>query len=289
MESATHFRFSRRPSQASLFVTAVRNSRPLRRPPAQARAMRASWHGLHIDQSHLNAFNAACGMAAQAEVSILYPMTWAYPLLLRMLSDRAAPMPLFHALNTKMEITQHRPLSMEDRFDLDLAVTGVRRLDKGLEMDIHVAVRHGADLAWESVMTFYYRGRFDAPLDAAPPDALARIAEVGTSHEWAIPPKGAFRFGRLCGDTNPLHYGKFYAKAFGFERDFAQPLRVLGQALHRIGPLAAPFPIRLVARLKAPVYYERALKMPVADLGHGRRFDIYCSPNDRPSICGLWG
>jgi hypothetical protein len=270
---------------AGLFVRAVRNSRPKKRAPAKALDLRANWHDIVIDPGHLDAFNTMCGVDTPTEVSLLYPITFAYPLMLRMLSDRAAPMPLFYVLNTHMRIEQHRPLAPTDRLNLDLAAVEVRRTEKGLELEIQSTLRCGRDQVWTCVMVFFYRGHFGGPLHAAPRDALAEIEGEVSRQGWTIPAKGAFRFGTLCGDTNPLHYGKLYAKAFGFERDFAQPLLVLGQALTRAPVKPTPLPVRLEARLKAPVYYERPVHMLAAQTPQGCRFDIYCAPNDRPSIC----
>lgn len=288
MQAASHFQFTRRPSDAGLLVHALRNSVPRVRPARKALAMRATWHSVSIEREHLRAFNAACHVRRAQEVPILYPMTLVYPPLLRLLSSGAAPMPLFFALNTKLSVRQSAALAEGDRLDIDLAAADVRQVDKGLELDVQASVRRGPDLVWESLLTFYYRGRFDDVARSAASDALPEIAAAGAQHEWDIPAKGGFRFGRLCGDTNPLHYGKAYAKAFGFERDFAQPLLVLGQALSRLAGPQPGLPARLDARLKAPVYYERELKMLVAQIPQGIRFDVYCNPNSRPSICAVW-
>lgn len=251
--------------------------------------MRAAWQGVSIERAHLEAFNGACGMAAPAEVSILYPMTLVYPPLLRLLSSAAAPMPLFFALSTKIDVRQHAPIACGDRLDLNLAATGVRQVEKGLELDLHASLQRDQDQVWEAVTTFYYRGRFDAVALGKPSDGFVDIPATAAQHEWIIPAKGAFRFGRLCGDTNPIHYIETYAKAFGFERDFAQPLLVLGQALSRLADSRSAVPARLEARFKAPVYYERNVKMLSADTAQGRRFDIYCAPNSRASICASLG
>jgi len=134
-------------------------------------------------------------------------------------------------------------------------------------------------------MTFFYRGRFAGEASAAASDAGPRVSQPQHSTTWWLPRSGALRFGQLSGDTNPIHYGRLYAKAFGFERDFAQPLLVIGQALSRLPPLPAGKPQRLDARLKGPVYYERRLTMQVENLPRGSCFEVYCEPNPKPSIC----
>lgn len=284
MQPARHLHFRKKPSLTGLFFTALRNSRPLKRNPGGALALRARWHNIPIDQRHLQAFHSACGLPAHAGISLLYPMTWAYPLILRLLSDRAAPMPLFHALNTRMVIQQYLEISHQDRPVLELAVAAVRRTDKGLEMDICIDMQvHGLQV-WNSMMTFFYRGRFDGEVDRTPTDPAFRVDKISSRHAWRISTKGAFRFGQLCGDTNPIHYGKAYAKAFGFDRDFAQPLLVLGRALSHLPLIQPAGGMRLEARLKGPVYYEREVSMLAENKPDGHCFDIYCAPNPKASI-----
>ncbi|HJV54222.1 MaoC family dehydratase [Noviherbaspirillum sp.] len=285
MKANTHLRFTRQPSLGDLFLALMRNSRQGRRNPQNALHLRASWHDIGVDPAHRSAFHAACHLPDNSDVSILYPMAWVYPPMLHMLSHGAAPMPLFRALNTRITIRQHHPLPADARPDVELAAQAVRRVEKGLEFDIGAEVRVDGVLTWESRITMFYRGRFDGSPDSSPSQPDPRVESGDASHAWHLPAKDRFRFGRLCGDTNPLHYGKAYAKVFGFERDFAQPLLVIGQALSRLPDYRAAGPSRLEARLKGPVYYERNLKMLVQGIDGGHRFDVYCEPNTRPSLC----
>jgi acyl dehydratase len=286
MAQPIDLQFESRPSQVGLMLSALRNRKPRRRNPEQALAMRASWRGIRVDGAHLHAFQRACGLDAFERGAILYPLCYAYPPMLRMLSSRAAPMSLFDALNSRMRLRQHAPLAAGDAIDVGVRAVAARRLEKGAEVDLEAEVRRDGTTVWQGVMTFYYRGRFDGALDSPPEDALARPVTVGAGADWTIPAAGRFRFGHLCGDTNPLHYSRLFARALGFERDFAQPLLVLGQALNRIAAPPAPRGA-LELRLKAPVYYERRVRMLAAREAEGHRFDIYCEPNDKPSICGL--
>lgn len=285
MRAHTHLHFERRPSDFGLFLTIIRHGRTGKRNPDDALALRASWHDIAIDRDHLHAFHAACGLDVQAGASILYPMTLAYPLILRLLSGPVAPMPLFRALNTRMLMQQHRPLHADDRPSIDVHVVDVRRVQKGLELDLQVRMQVKGRPVWDCFMTFFYRGRFMGVARELLLTSDLRVTHPEESATWTLPASGAMRFGRLSGDTNPIHYGKYYAKAFGFERDFAQPLLILGQALSRLPAMPADRGQRLEARLKGPVYYERTLNMLREKTMQGMNFEVYCEPNPKPSIC----
>lgn len=286
MPASTHLHFTRRPSpNLGLFFTMLRNSRSHRSKPEAALALRASWHDIQLNPRHLEGFHAACGLDLRDGISILYPMTLVYPVIQRMLSEPAAPMPLFRVLNTRMVMQQYRPLFADDRPSVDVNVEAVRRVPKGLELDARIRMLVGGSLAWDCVMTFFYRGRFDGEASPAASDVGPRVDIPQTSTTWTLPASGALRFGQLSGDTNPIHYCKLYAKGFGFERDLAQPLLVIGQALSRLPHMRSEGPRRLEARLKGPVYYERNLKMVAETTSQGCCFEVYCEPNPKPSIC----
>lgn len=284
MTPTTHLRFKQRPSNLGLFFTMLRNSRSHRSPPEAALNLRASWHDIAIDPRHLQAFHAACNLDPKDGISILYPMTLAYPIIQRMLSDTAAPMPMFRVLNTRMLMQQYRALLPGDRPSVDMYVADIRRVSKGLDLDVQINLQVGGTTTWECLMTFFYRGRFAGEPEAAASDPGPRVSQPEDSKTWVLPAAGALRFGQLSGDTNPIHYGRLYAKAFGFERDFAQPLLVIGQGLSRQPRLPSDRQI-LEARLKGPVYYERELTMLTQKTPQGSCFEVYCAPNPKPSIC----
>jgi len=135
MVAMTHLHFTQRPSNLGLFLTMVRNSRAHRSPPEAALGLRASWHDIRMGQGYLRAFHAACGLDVDDGITLLYPMTLAYPLIQRMLSDPAAPMPMFRVLNTRMQMQQYRPLQPADRPSIDMNVAAIRRVAKGLDLE----------------------------------------------------------------------------------------------------------------------------------------------------------
>lgn len=285
MPASTHLHFTHRPSNIGLFLTMLRNSRSHRSKPEAALNLRASWHDIHLNPRYVQAFHAACGLDLRDGISILYPMTLAYPIIQRMLSNTAAPMPMFRVLNTRMVMQQYRALSTEDRPSVEANVEAVRRVPKGLDLDVRIRLQVNGSLAWECVMTFFYRGRFAGEATPVAADPGPRVVTPQHGATWTLPAAGALRFGQVSGDTNPIHYGRFYAKAFGFERDFAQPLLVIGQALSRLPHPQAEKPQRLEARLKGPVYYERTLKLAAESTSQRCCFEVYCEPNPKPSIC----
>jgi hypothetical protein len=154
---------------------------------------------------------------------------------------------------------------------------------------------------WENITTYFYPP-YSAPI-------LDSIDDAPIIKEWYSPAKDRFRFARISGDSNGIHYGSFYARMMGFKRDFAQPIRIVAQCVSSLPtntsgirgwleevvancfePLPATETVgsmRLDFFLKGPVYYESTLTLKNIQTKNGNRFDLYCSGNDKPVICGI--
>ena len=240
---------------------------------------------------------------------ILYPFTLVYPYIMRVMGTQEMPVSMFKTLNTRNSITMHRGIRSDDRLDIDCQNCAPRIVPKGLEIDINSIISSGGETVWENTTTYFYPGKF-GPADASySASKLDPIDEAPIIKEWYLPSKDRFRFARISGDSNGIHYGSFYARMMGFKRDFAQPIRVMAKCVSSLPtntsvirswleevvancfePLPAAEttgPMRLDFYLKGPVYYESTLTLKNMRTKSGHRFDLYCSGNNKPVICGI--
>jgi len=164
----------------------------------------------------------------------------------------------------------------------DLETGATRIVPKGFEMDVRSVVQANQETVWESVHTFYYRGNFGA---AEPqPSELAAPQEPQLLGSWYLPNGVGFRFAGISGDSNGIHYSKWYARIMGFDRALAQPILVLTRSLSCL-ELADRGSFQLDAFLKGPVYYKSNVYLRGTAGGGATRFDVYCEDNPRPSLC----
>jgi len=185
-----------------------------------------------------------------------------------------------------MQIIRHRPIGRHEACDVYCKLAGHRLVEKGLEVDIHSTVQISGEVAWECMITFYYRGKFGAPETTSQPPQLENIPDAPEIARWFLPTGIGLAFARLSGDGNPLHYWKFYAKLFGFSRDFAQPLLVLAGTLARLEEKHPQNNVKLDIAFKGPLYYGNDVILKSMENAHSERFDIYSEGNPRPCICG---
>jgi hypothetical protein len=247
----------------------------------------AQQNSVTIDRRKLDEFNRICGIKASENLPVIYPFAIIYPLLQRILAHKASPLSLFVVLNSRMQAQQHRAIGVGETLDIYCSIASHRIREKGLEMDIASTVKSNGITVWENIQTFYYRGKFGAPDENyAPPHCEdIPIPDANETARWFLPAGIGHRFSKVCGDGNPIHYWKTYARLLGFKSDFAQPLLIIGGALTHLLQ-AGNDAVSLDISLKGPVYYENNVILKSATIDKSKRFDILCGDNPLPCICG---
>ena len=249
--------------------------------------IRAVWRGMRVDQHQLDTFLRLTGLKSHHGLPMLYPQVVGFPLLMAILTCPAFPLPIWNALQIRNHLLQHRPISKGDVLDVESRVATQRILEKGAEVDLHTAVSSQSGLLWESLNTFYYRGRFG---DAEPLSPLALAPNIGDSSiaRWHTLSGVGWQFGRLTGDYNGIHLRNGYARLFGFPRAFHHPQLVLGQCLAHLPALDPGRPQRLDAWLKGPVFYDCDVALHGTQQADGTAFGLIPEGAARPAMLGLW-
>lgn len=247
-------------------------------------AIESRWRGQRASPRELAAYFALSGMPPDSDLSILYPHTVSFPMLMAMLSHPAFPLPIWKLLQVRNRLTLHEAIAPDAVLDFTVR-TGARRvIDRGVEMDLEVQAASGGRLVFEGTNTFYARGRV-GPAAATAPASPAVAAASGV--EWRMPDSGGLRYCCLSGDFNPLHLNNGYARRQGFAGAFAHPQRVIGQCLGHLGALGHA-PLCLETWIKGPVYYGSALALR-ADVEPGSGvFALHVDADERPAIVGRY-
>jgi hypothetical protein len=280
MSREIHLDFRARPSALAFMARAMRPSPGLRKGVP---AISARWRH-RVDAAELKRFHALSGLPEGETLPLLYPHTIGFPLQMAILTQPAFPVPIWKILQVRNRIVQHAPLARDAALDIAVKVAGHRILEKGAEFDLHTTVGEGGATAWESVNTFYMRGRFGAPTADAVPEA-PRVSP-GETAAWRMPAGGGWHFGGLSGDYNGVHMFGWYARKLGFPRAFFHPPRVLGQCLARLPQAEDGLPQRLDAWIKGPVFYGAPVKLRHEAGADGTRFALHVNEDERPAIVG---
>ncbi len=278
--------FSKRPSELLTFWKVLRSGKKRFRDGDLMPRIHASRKGLSIDMKHVKAFNDICDTEESPHLHLLYPFTLVYPYIMRILTHEKIPVSLFEVLNTRNSIVAYRKIGFDEILDVSCRNSDIRRVHRGLEVDIVSEITSRGKKVWENTTTYFMKRKSVEVDPSFVPPKLTKISNDLVSKEWYFPARYRFRFSRVSGDGNGIHFVSGYARIFGFERDFAQPIRVVAKCIDLIPEATGNFPLKFDFFLKGPVYYEKNLSLIKSREGNGNRFDLYSEGNNRPLICG---
>ncbi|MCX7157142.1 MAG: hypothetical protein NTW45_11955 [Rhodocyclales bacterium] len=281
MRTPVRLEYRAKPSAMGFMANVWRPSRGFA-DDGQLPDIEARWSGHRTSSQDLAEFLDLSGMPTGESLSILYPHTASFPMLMAVLSHPAFPLPIWKVLQVRNRLVQHEPIAPDAVLDFTVRTGDLRVLEKGLEMDLRVEAKVGGRTVWEAVNTFYARGRFGS----AQADAYASPGVGGTTAtEWRMPEHGRWRYGRLSGDFNPLHMSGWYARRLGYARAFAHPQRAIGQCLGHLGA-AHHAPMELDTWIKGPVFYGARVSLRSEPQAAKHLFALHVADDARPAIVG---
>lgn len=252
------------------------------------------WRGYRIEPEALRFLQRISSVrdgGSDELLLLLAPHVTGFRLLMAMLTHPLWPLPIWDALQVRNRLTLHRHIEPGATADLVTGVAAWRVLEKGIEVDLQTRLQRGDDCAWESVVTFYYRGRFGSPaergaaLGAAPTSPVLDKPPANAEHR-RIDDTGRWHFGALTGDYNGLHQWDRYARRFGFAAAFPHPQRVAAQCLGHIrSPGSAPRQLDLW--IKGPVYFgSEVVQRQSSREDGGQDFGLWIAGDERPALVG---
>ncbi|MFE9622508.1 MaoC/PaaZ C-terminal domain-containing protein [Streptomyces sp. NPDC006527] len=237
------------------------------RPDADYPRARLLLPGLRVDLARLAAYERVCGFPTGEDcLPVTYPHVLGFPLAMRLMSDRAFPLPLLGLVHTSIEITRHRPLPATGSYELAVHVDALAPHHRGTEATVVTELRDGGETVWESHSTYLARHRTRRTPPAARP-AHPASGPLPVLEEWRLAADVGRRYGAASGDRNPIHLHPLTARLFGFPRAIAHGMWTAARCLAAHG---TPPAVRVRADFRAPVL----LPGTVAFAADGSRFEL---------------
>ena len=250
---------SRSPSLAPLFVKAALTSRG-RGGQLPDRTLRRE--GLVVDRDHLLRYQGICGFDLSDRLPHTYPHVLGFSLQVSLMADRAFPLPLAGLVHLENEITVHRALSADDRFDLTVHAADLRAHPKGQLVDLVTVVEVARERVWEGRSTYLRRG---LPHPEAPPRPAAPPMPDRPSAARISLPEGLGRsYAGVSGDVNPIHLHRLSAKAMGFPRAIAHGMWTYARTVALLGA-ASSHPATSRVWFQKPVLLPSVVELVVVD------------------------
>lgn len=223
--------------------------------------------GVRIDADDVADYAGVCGFAVGGVVPPTYPHMLAFPLQMRLMTDREFPLPAPGMVHLRNVVTQHRPPEVGEPLRVTVHADRLAVHPKGAQVDLVTSVgdADGTEL-WGSRSTYFVRGA-PAPegadaVPAAPPEPDPRVGRLPHAI-WAISGDIGRRYAAVSGDVNPIHVNGLAAKAFGMPGMIAHGMWTKARALAALAGRHGPaFTVDVVFRapVRAPskVYFHTA-------------------------------
>ncbi|MBO1318709.1 MaoC/PaaZ C-terminal domain-containing protein [Acanthopleuribacter pedis] len=235
----------------------------------------------------MDRYREVCGLEKKERLPLLFPHVCSQGLHMAMLTHKSFPIKLLGSVHLRNHILAHRAISVSETLALVCRLGEFRIMEKGMEFDFTTLVHVDDERVWESVSTYYVRGRFG---EQGTPSPLAKMPEITKEtpvSEWHVAADLGKKYAPITGDYNPIHMSKMLAKLFGFKRDIAHGFCVLATCLEQFGSNLVEGACRFDAAFKGPVFLDSQVVLKASAEGDSGRFNLYCDENERPSICGL--
>jgi hypothetical protein len=259
----------------------LRSPRLPRRPEFPALIKR--WTGVRIGGEHEASFRQATGRDAQC---VIYPHVLGFRLQMALLTHATFPLPLWKALQIRNRLVCRRALDSSAAYEFETGIAAYRFVEKGVEVDLQTRLLCGDRCDWESVVTYFYRGRFD-PAAAVPQPASADLSAAVEVARFRMPKSGGWAFGGLTGDYNGIHLWAPYARRLGFPSAFMHSQRAAAICLDRLGqPRGEPGALTLW--IKGPVFYDAEVILVSARRQDEMEFGLSLAGDPRHALVGAW-
>lgn len=237
-----------------------------------------------VSEAKVSQYAQVCGFQFDGKV---LPPTYLYVMAFRLhaviFTHDGITFPLLGMIHLKNRIQVYRPVTVDETFSLECALTTSRETDSGLEFEFVSKAFVGEELVWESLSTYLYR------IDVAgrrvrPPKAIDMAWE--TPKSWSLSEDLGRRYAKASGDYNLIHLHPVLSKRFGFDRVLAHGMWSKARCLAELMPSIGDRPFTVDVTFKLP------LLMP-ADVGFGYEqnannmvFELRDSKGRRPHLSG---
>lgn len=237
--------------------------------------------GQRIHSAHLAAYDRVCGLRYGDVLPATYLHLLAFPLSVRLMTERAFPFPLIGLVHVANSITVHRPARVDESFDITVTTADLRPHPAGTQFDVVASAMVAGETVWASRSTYLRRGKGSG--EKKPATELE--PQHGTVSQVRVTPDVAKKYAAVSGDRNPIHVSGLGAKAFGFPSVIAHGMWLQARTLANLeGRL--PQSYRVDAAFKTPVLLPSVIAIATQATPEGRTLDVRSAKSGKPHLSG---
>lgn len=237
-----------------------------------------------IDQQHLFEYERVCGFATSDVLPPTYLHVLAFPLSIKLMTERSFPFPLVGLVHVENSITVRRPVRSNETVSFRVWSGNLRPHPSGRQLDILAEMTVAGELVWSGRSTYLRRGKTSGDTSEKkerrelPPQqgAVARVK---------VPADIGRRYAAVSGDRNPIHLYSLTAKALGFSSAIAHGMWLQARTLAALeGRLPDAYTVDVAFKL--PVLLPTTVSIAAVDEGGTWELDVRGAKSGKPHLAG---
>lgn len=250
-------------------------------------SLSATLLGASTARHDLRRYESICGFPRRNRIPATWPHVMAFPLHLKLLTDKAFPLPLLGLVHLRNTITQYREIGAGENLDLRVRLGNQERTSRGLEFDLVTEAYSAGKLVWEESSITLHRQANKAATGSArkPTPALERYPNTLIV---SAPESIGRQYASVSGDCNPIHMHALSAKAFGFPKAIAHGMWSKAHALAQLEQQAGwNFgPLRVTCQFKKPLLLPGTAQLNWQSGESGWDYQLLNAKGDAPHLSG---
>ncbi|WP_144779908.1 MaoC/PaaZ C-terminal domain-containing protein [Marinobacter maritimus] len=241
----------------------------------------------HTVSDDLRQYERVCGFIASNHIPMTWPHILAFPLQLKLLTEKAFPLPLLGLVHLRNTITQHRPIGIGETLKLEVRLGSQERTGRGIEFGMITTASSAGTVVWEETSTMLYRQpeKHAEPGATSAPPPLEHFPDTA---EIEAPESIGRQYAKVSGDGNPIHMHALSAKAFGFPRAIAHGMWSKAHALAILEQQSGwqPGPVRVSCHFKKPLFLPGTAQLNWRTGKNELDYQLLNARGDAPHLSG---
>jgi acyl dehydratase len=241
-----------------------------------------------FDRSHLASYNRVCGFRLSDDLPPTYLHVFAFPVAMKLMTDRSFPLTLLGLVHVRNRIVQERPVRASESVSLRVRAENLRPTDRGTEVDLVAEAETGGERVWSSTSTYLRRGGSpseNGSSSATSPSGPSEEPPMRPAATWQVAGDVGRRYARVSGDINPIHLHALTARLFGFARPIAHGMWTKARCLAALEGLL-PDRLEVEVDFKKPLLLGRKVTFGSAAADAGRDLELRDARSGAPHLTG---
>lgn len=228
-----------------------------------------------VSLDHLSDYTDLCGFERMDRLPATYPHMLAFPLQMRIMTERGFPFGVLGLVHIENSITQHRPVAPDEPLTVSVHAQDLADHDRGKQFTMAASAHVGEELVWVSRSVYLRRTGGGSSKGRERDDPMAVRAH------WRVPADIGRRYGAVSGDRNPIHTSGLGAKLLGMPRPIAHGMWVKARCLGELEE-TLPDAFTVDVRFKLPLFLPAQVAFGVQE----RDFEVRDAGSGKPHLSG---